>query len=123
MPIGLMTQQPTPSSLPRFLRAGQSVATHATRGFRRRTIYSPPIQKGEWSSDTARDCCPANCPLNPIPLDANHCCNRLVVRLNQREVVMPRAFRLSIISHVAAIAVGAVAATTYLSVNSASPQS
>jgi hypothetical protein len=61
--------------------------------------------------------------LNPIPLDANHCCNRLVVRLNQREVVMPRAFRLSIISHVAAIAVGAVAATTYLAVYSVSPQS
>src|SRR5215472_6955131 len=36
---------------------------------------------------------------------------------------MPRAFRLSIISHVAAIAVGAVAATAYLSVNSESPQS
>ena len=36
---------------------------------------------------------------------------------------MPRAFRLLIISHVAAIAVGAVAATTYLSVYSVSPQS
>jgi hypothetical protein len=36
---------------------------------------------------------------------------------------MLRAVRLSIISHVAAIAIGAVAATTYLSVNSASPQS
>src|SRR5215472_12976143 len=36
---------------------------------------------------------------------------------------MPRAFRLSIISHVAAIAVGAVAATAYLAVYSVSPQS
>src|SRR5215472_7682936 len=61
--------------------------------------------------------------LNPIPLDANHCCYRLVVRLNQREVVMPRAFRLSIISHVTAIAVGAVAATAYLAVYSVSPRS
>src|SRR5215469_3826381 len=69
------------------------------------------------------DCCSANWALNPIPLDANHCCNRLVVRLNQREVVMPRAFRLSVISHVAAIAVGAVAATAYLAVYSVNPQS
>jgi DUF305 family protein family protein len=36
---------------------------------------------------------------------------------------MPRAFRLSIISHVAAIAVGAAAATAYLAVYSVSPQS
>jgi len=36
---------------------------------------------------------------------------------------MSSAFRLSIISHVAAIAVGAVAATAYLTVYSASPQS
>jgi len=36
---------------------------------------------------------------------------------------MPRALRFSIISHVAAIAVGAVAATAYLSVNSTHPQS
>jgi Domain of unknown function (DUF305) len=40
-----------------------------------------------------------------------------------REVVMSSAFRLSIISHVAAIVVGAVAATAYLTVYSASPQS
>jgi hypothetical protein len=45
------------------------------------------------------------------------------VRLNQREFVMARAFRLSIISHVAAIAVGAVAAMAYLSVSSAASQS
>src|SRR5580704_7159103 len=36
---------------------------------------------------------------------------------------MSSAFRLSIISHVAAIAVGAVAATAYLTIHSASPQS
>jgi Domain of unknown function (DUF305) len=36
---------------------------------------------------------------------------------------MSSAFRLSIISHVAAITVGAVAATAYLTVYSASPQS
>jgi hypothetical protein len=36
---------------------------------------------------------------------------------------MSSAFRLSIISHVAAIAVGAIAATAYLTVSSASPQS
>ena len=36
---------------------------------------------------------------------------------------MPRAFRLSIISHLAAIAVGAVAATAYLAVYSVSSQS
>ena len=36
---------------------------------------------------------------------------------------MPSKFRLSIISHVAAIAVGAVTATAYLTVYSASPQS
>ena len=36
---------------------------------------------------------------------------------------MPASFRLSIGSHVAAIAVGAVAATAYLTVNSASSQS
>jgi hypothetical protein len=40
-----------------------------------------------------------------------------------RGVVMSLAYRLSIISHVAAIAVGAVAATAYLTVYSASPQS
>jgi hypothetical protein len=44
-------------------------------------------------------------------------------RTTTREVVMSSAFRLSIISHVAAIAVGAVAATAYLTVYSASPQS
>jgi hypothetical protein len=44
-------------------------------------------------------------------------------RTTAREVVMSSAFRLSIISHVAAIAVGAVAATAYLIVYSASPQS
>lgn len=36
---------------------------------------------------------------------------------------MASAFRLSIISHVAAIALGAAAATAYLTVSSASPQS
>src|ERR1700726_5229127 len=36
---------------------------------------------------------------------------------------MPSNFRLSIASHVAAIAVGAVAAAAYLTVNAASPQS
>ena len=36
---------------------------------------------------------------------------------------MSSAFRLSIISHVVAIAVGAVAATAYLTIHSASPQS
>jgi hypothetical protein len=44
-------------------------------------------------------------------------------RTTAREVTMSSAFRLSIISHVAAIAVGAVAATAYLTVYSASPQS
>jgi Domain of unknown function (DUF305) len=44
-------------------------------------------------------------------------------RTTVRGVVMSSAFRLSIISHVAAIAVGAVAATAYLTVYSASPQS
>jgi Domain of unknown function (DUF305) len=44
-------------------------------------------------------------------------------RTTTREVVVSSAFRLSIISHVAAIAVGAVAATAYLTVYSASPQS
>jgi hypothetical protein len=38
-------------------------------------------------------------------------------------VIMPSNFRLSIASHVAAIAVGAVAAAAYLTVNAASPQS
>jgi uncharacterized protein (DUF305 family) len=38
-------------------------------------------------------------------------------------VIMPSTFRLSIASHVAAIAVGAVAAAAYLTVNAASPQS
>jgi uncharacterized protein (DUF305 family) len=36
---------------------------------------------------------------------------------------MPSGFRISIISHVAAMAVGAVAAAAYLTVHSASPQS
>ena len=36
---------------------------------------------------------------------------------------MSSAFRLSIISHVAAIAVGAIAVTAYLTISSASPQS
>jgi len=44
-------------------------------------------------------------------------------RTTAREVVMSSAFRLLIISHVAAIAVGAFAATAYLTVYSASPQS
>jgi len=44
-------------------------------------------------------------------------------RTTTREVVVLSAFRLSIISHVAAIAVGAVAATAYLTIHSASPQS
>jgi hypothetical protein len=44
-------------------------------------------------------------------------------RTTARGVVMSSAFRLSIISQVAAIAVGAVAATAYLTVYSASPQS
>jgi hypothetical protein len=44
-------------------------------------------------------------------------------RTTTREVVVSSAFRLSIISHVAAIAVGAVAATAYLTAHSASPQS
>jgi Domain of unknown function (DUF305) len=39
------------------------------------------------------------------------------------EVVMSSAFRLSIISHVAATAIGAAAATAYLTVYSGSPQS
>jgi hypothetical protein len=38
-------------------------------------------------------------------------------------VIMPSTFRLSIASHVAAIAVGAVAAAAYLTVSAASPQS
>ena len=38
-------------------------------------------------------------------------------------IVMPSNFRLSIASHVAATAVGAVAAAAYLTVNAASPQS
>jgi Domain of unknown function (DUF305) len=38
-------------------------------------------------------------------------------------VIMPSNFRLSIASHMAAIAVGAVAATAYLTVNAAGPQS
>ena len=44
-------------------------------------------------------------------------------RTTTREEVVSSAFRLSIISHVAAIAVGAVAATAYLTIHSASPQS
>src|SRR5580700_9579287 len=44
-------------------------------------------------------------------------------RTTTREVVVSSAFRLSTISHVAAIAVGAAAATVYLAVYSASPQS
>jgi hypothetical protein len=44
-------------------------------------------------------------------------------RTTARGVVMSSAFRLSITSHVAAIAVGAVAATAYLTVYTASPQS
>jgi hypothetical protein len=44
-------------------------------------------------------------------------------RTTTREVVVSSAFRLSIISHVAAMAVGAVAATAYLTVYSVSPQS
>jgi hypothetical protein len=44
-------------------------------------------------------------------------------RTTAREVTMSSALRLSIISHVTAIAVGAVAATAYLTVYSASPQS
>jgi Domain of unknown function (DUF305) len=44
-------------------------------------------------------------------------------RTTTREVVVSSAFRLSIISHVAAMAVGAVAAAAYLTVHSNSPQS
>jgi hypothetical protein len=44
-------------------------------------------------------------------------------RTTAHGVVMSSAFRLSIVSHVAAIAVGAVAATAYLTVYSTSPQS
>jgi hypothetical protein len=44
-------------------------------------------------------------------------------RTTTREVAVSSAFRLSTISHVAAIAVGAAAATGYLAVSSASPQS
>jgi hypothetical protein len=44
-------------------------------------------------------------------------------RATARGVVMSPAFRLSIISHAAAIAVGAVAATAYLTVYAASAQS
>jgi uncharacterized protein (DUF305 family) len=45
------------------------------------------------------------------------------LRATAHEVVMSSALRLSIISHVAAIAVGAVAATAYLAASSASRQS
>ena len=45
------------------------------------------------------------------------------IRTTARGVVMSSAFGLSIISHAAAIAVGAVAATAYLTVDTASPQS
>jgi Domain of unknown function (DUF305) len=45
------------------------------------------------------------------------------VSTTAREVVMSSAFRLSIISHVAAIAVGAFAATAYPTIYSASPRS
>jgi hypothetical protein len=48
--------------------------------------------------------------------------SRQMYRTTAREVVMSSVFRLSVISHVAAIAVGAVAATAYLTVYSASPQ-
>src|SRR5690349_12531603 len=44
-------------------------------------------------------------------------------RTTAREVVVSTFYRLSIISHVAAVAVGAVAATAYLTIHSARPQS
>jgi hypothetical protein len=44
-------------------------------------------------------------------------------RITAREEVMSSVFRISIISHLTAIAVGAVAATAYLTVHSASRQS
>src|ERR1700730_7197606 len=44
-------------------------------------------------------------------------------RTTVRGVIMSSAFHLSILTHVAAIAVGAFAATAYLTVYSASPQS